>query len=187
MYLSQLVGKTLFVGNAPRGVCLGVGVSLKTQRVRYLLCAGNANARTADFAINASSILRTNETGIYLSRLRAVFPQNCAKLFPKLPVYTQNGVFLGCITDLKMPSFCAECVFTDTGEKIPVSCVTACLDAVIVRKAPVYPLGQRIPAPVLSFENAGTTVTRPLLKKAVERGELIKLTLSLPPFTTTAR
>ena len=187
MYLSHLVGKTLFVGNAPRGVCLGVGVSLKTQRVRYLLCAGNANARTTDFVINASSILHANETGIHLSRLRAVFPQNYAKLFLKLPVYAQNGEFLGCITDLKMPSYSAQCVFTDLGEKIPVSCVTACLDAIIVRKSPVYPLGQRVPTPVLSLKNAGTTVTRSLLKKAVAQGELIKLTLSLPPFTTTAR
>ena len=184
MLFSHLVGKTIFVGNTPRGVCLGVGVSLKSKAVKYLLCASNPTSSIPDFAVNASTVVDTDEAGIYLSRLRAIFPQACAKLFPSMPVYLQNGVYLGALREAELPAFTAVCIFTDKGEICPISNISACADAVIVRKKSTYPLGQRIPAP---YNEENSLVTRPVLRRAIERGELIKLTLSLPPFTKTAR
>ena len=38
MLLSSLIGKRLFSNTTQRGVCTGIGISLKTHTVKYLLC-----------------------------------------------------------------------------------------------------------------------------------------------------
>ena len=39
MLLSELTKKAVYSGQNLRGVCLGIGISLKSQTVKYLLCA----------------------------------------------------------------------------------------------------------------------------------------------------
>jgi hypothetical protein len=52
-----------------------------------------------------------------------------------------------------------------------------------LRKEQPFPIGQRIPAPLLfDFSSHTPIVTKPLLKEAVKQGKLIQFTLSLPPF-----
>ena len=188
MLLSQLISKTVYTGKTPRGFCVGVGLSLKNKTIRYLFCSKTPNVSSIDFCINASSVLHTDETGIHLSRLHAVFPKNCIKLFPDLPVYTQNGTYLGVFLDATLQSQTALQLITDTKERRPIADLIGCADAIILRNNPVYPIGQRIPAPLLSsFDSGKPLITRPVLRQAIERGTLIKLTLSLPPFSQEAR
>ena len=183
MFLSHLVNKEIYTGKTPRGVCLGVGISLKNQAVKYLLCANAPNAR-AQFAVPVSAVERVAET-IQLSRLRPVLPKNCVCLFPDIPIYAYDGTFLGNVVDLEMTEFVATVLYTDGNEDFPASAIAACADAVLLKKEQPYPLGQRIPAPFLPLftDKADGVVSKPLLRSAIRKNTLIKLTLSLPPFS----
>lgn len=187
MLLSQIVNLPINVNGTNRGVCLGVGVSLKTSTVKYLLCSSAPSATplsaNVDFCVNLSSVYSFEKNAVFLSKLRPVFPKNCAKIFLSRPVYSFDGNFLGSLTDLEINEQTATRLFT-TNETFPFCAVAAVSDAFILRKNQPYPLGQRIPAPVVSsvFEKNTPVVTKPVLKTAIEKKALIKLTLSLAPF-----
>ncbi len=183
MKLSQLHEKNIYVGKTFRGVCRGVALSLKSHAVKYLLCASMQTQTATDFSVSASAITDVGES-ILLSRLRPCYPRNCAKISIGLPVYSFEGGYLGVVEDLEMRDFVATRLYTDRGDVIPLTTVFACSDAVILRKEQAYPLGQRIPAPLLSSftDKSEALVTKPVLRAAIEQSSLIKLTLSLPPF-----
>ena len=183
MLLSYLLDKPVCVGDSPRGTCRGIGVSLRSYSVKLLLCSTSQNRQIPDFAVSTASVLST-ENDIQLTRLRAVLPKNCVKLFLGLPIFSAEGAYLGKLIDVEMESFSAVALHTDKKEEIPFSAVAACNDAIILRKMPTYPLGQRIPAPLLCQIQAQNEqlVTKQTLRRAIEQKALIKLTLSLPPF-----
>ena len=184
MLLSDVSEKNVFVNKISRGICLGIGFSLKTYSVKYLLCASVHTQNAVDFAVSTTAVTHVTDGNITLSRLRPVYPKNCAKISIGLPVYSFEGGFLGKVEDLEMRNFIVTRIFTDRDDVIPVTSVFACSDAVILRKEQVYPLGQRIPAPILSLisDKSESVVTRPILRNALAQKSLIKLTLSLPPF-----
>ena len=180
MKLSNLIGKSVYAGAKRRGVCTGVGISPKNSAVKYLFCS--ASGKT-EFCVNASSIEELDEE-IYLSRLRPVYPKSALKILPHLPVYTDEGVFLGNVSDMEMDAFIALYIETDKSERFPCRYIAACTDAILLRKKAPYPIGQPIPAHAVLdiFQNNEAIVNRPNLRKAIEKGALIKLTLSLAPF-----
>ena len=183
MKLTDLAEKRLLVNKSFRGVCKGVGLSLKSHAVKYLLCASSTTQNNADFSVGVSSVCEISDA-IHLSRLRPVYPKTCAKLAVGLPVYSFEGGFLGSVAEVDIKNFVATRVYTNQGEAFPITSIIACSDAVILRKEQAYPLGQRIPAPVLPLvsEKPEAVVTRAVLRSAIEKGSLVKLTLSLPPF-----
>ena len=185
MFLSDLIQKEITVGKTVRGVCVGLGVSLKNYAVKYLLCstrtATNPDAPMADFAVNLSAVEYFDEQKIQLSRLRAVFPKNCAKLFLSKPVFSDEGLYMGTVCDVEMQNFVLVRLYTDKNVALPFTAVAAYADGVLLRKKQPYPIGERIPAPSV-LQNNEQIVTKPLLKTAIENGKLIRLTLSLAPF-----
>lgn len=187
MFLSDITEKNVYAGknDEARGVCRGVGISLKSRAIKYLLCSCSPvpKSPTTDFSVNVSAVLHI-DGGIRLSKLRPVFPKNCARIFIGCPVYSYDGAFLGKITDLELENLTATRLFTDNAV-YPASAILACADAVILRKEQPFPLGQRIPAPILSSvcDKEETLITKSVLKSAIAKGGLIKLTLSLPPFS----
>ena len=182
MLLTDYFNKSIFVANQARGVCIGIGFSLKTQAIKCLLCA-SAPHQSPIFAISFSAVERVTEN-IELRRLRALLPTGFSRVTVGNPVYSYDGDFLGFITDAEIQNGALLQLFTDRQKAIPATAIFACNDAVILRKNQPYPLGQRIPAPVLLQINdkSDGLVTRPLLRTAMAKGALIKLTLSLPPF-----
>ncbi len=187
MFLTECIHKPLFVNNATRGLSLGAGFSLKSGAIKYLFCAENPASPTHDFAIGFSSIKAVQPNGVHLSRLRPVLPKNCVRLFLDTPVYSHDGAFKGNITDGEVVNFKLTKLFTDKGFSFPLSAISAYLDAVILKKSLPYPLGQRIPTPAVPLLNKqDTTVTRAVLKGAIENETLIRLTLSLAPFSLEA-
>lgn len=182
MFLSQLAEKEIFVGNTPRAIIKGVGVSLKTYKIKYLLCAETTASR-ALFALSINGITSFNMP-ILLPRLRPVLAKHCACVFLGLPVYSFDGEYLGNIQDLAIDNQAATLLYTDKEITLPISSVAACSDALLLKKEQPYPLGQRIPAPFVPAlsEKYGGIVTKPVLRAALEKNSLIKLTLSLPPF-----
>lgn len=190
MFLSELVLKNVCVRETPRAVCLGVGISLKNYTVKYLLCnstpaqSGSLSQDCqADFCVNVSTLQSRSDVALTLSTLRPVFPKNCAKIFIGKPVYTQNGRHLGVIADMEIVNGVATKLFTEK-TAYPITAICAVSDAVILRKEQPFPLGQRIPAHlVFDFsEKNEPLVTKSVLRKAIAKSSLIKLTLSLPPF-----
>lgn len=184
MYLSELENKTLLLRAAPRGVCRGVGISLKNFCVKYLLCASSTSPTNIDFCLPLQAVESIDEN-IYLSRLRPAFPKNCARLFLGLPIFSQEGVYLGKLSDVQFDGFTAAKLFSDRKENYPIHSLIACSDALILRKNAPFPIGQAVPAPILSQINSKKDglVTKPLLRAAIEKGALLSLTLSLPPFS----
>lgn len=187
MLLSQLIGKHVYCGSCRRGIVLGVGVNVKNGAVKYLLCAKDEKlslkSKQTDFAIALTTVLSIG-TDIVLSKLRTLYPKACAKLFLHSPAYTNNGVYLGMVEDGEMEYFTMQNLLLDDNTVYPFTAVTAISDALIFKKVPPYPIGQRIPAPTLAqigMQNV-TSVSRALLKKSIEKGQLISLTLSLEPF-----
>ena len=183
MKLSDLYAKNIYVGKTLRGACRGVALSLKSHAVKYLLCASASTQSSPDFAVNTSAIQEIKDS-ISLLRLRPVYPKSCAKLTLGAPVYSFEGGYLGELEDLEMQDFVATKLLTTQGEIFPITSVYACSDAIILRKEPPYPIGQRIPAPILPLltDKPEAVVTKPILRTAIQRRALIKLTLSLPPF-----
>ncbi len=183
MKLSTLHEKNIYVGKAFRGVCRGVALSLKSHAVKYLLCASTLTQTSTDFSVGVSSIAEIDDD-IRLSRLRPAYPKSCAKIAIGLPVYSFEGGYLGNVADLELRDFVATRLITDRGELIPLTTIFACSDAVILRREQAYPLGQRIPAPLLPIftDKSDALVTKPVLRAAIEQRALVKLTLSLPPF-----
>ncbi len=187
MLLSQLIGKQVYCGSTCRGVVLGIGTNIKSGTIKYLLCA-NAEHHSlrnpqTDFAIALSTVVSIGER-IVLSKLRTLYPKSCAKLFLHRPVYSDEGVYLGTVEDVELHDFVLQKLLLDDNTVYPFLAVTAISDAIILKKAPPYPIGQRVPAPVALriSDKSLTCVSRALLKKAIERGRLIELTLSLTPF-----
>ncbi len=182
MLLKDLTTREIVVGKTVKGYCCGVGISLKSHTVKYLLCS-SAPAAAPDFSVSASSVLAVGEQ-IILSSLRPLLPKSCAKLLIGNPVYSFEGVYLGKITDLVMEGFSATYLSTDLGAVYPVTAITASHDAILLKREQLFPLGQRIPAPMLSHftEKKDGLITKPVLRSAIEQGKLVRLTLALPPF-----
>lgn len=177
MLLSDLIEKGVYSGEKLRGVCLGVGISLKNYAVKYLLCANatthNPLRARIDFSVPVSAVESVSDGAIRLSRLRSVCPKNCACAFANRPIYRYDGAYLGCVTDIDLSDFTAVRLFADTGKSYPFSAIYAFADAVLLRKPQAYPLGIRA---------GNTLINKSTLKKAIEDKELIRFTLSLPPF-----
>ena len=145
MQLSDIIQKNILVDGKTRGVCLGVGVSLKTRTLKYLLCAEN-NQQPPAFALNFSAVTKIDEA-IHIPRLRATLSKNCARIFIGLPIYSQEGGFLGTLSDGELHGNKLSFITTNRNEIFSFVAVTACNDAILLRKLP-YPLGVKIPTPL---------------------------------------
>ncbi len=185
MLLSQLVHKEIRHREKARGVCLGVGITLKNHALKYLLCRSEADPcwASADLYVHANALAVLSSTSLSLHAFRPVAPKTHAKLFIGKPVYTQNGESLGRLKDVEFCNLTATRLFTEKGS-FPIRSVFAVSDAIILRKEQPFPLGQRIPAPMLSdfSQKNEPVVTKSVLRKAIAKSSLIRLTLSLPPF-----
>ena len=184
MLLSELLGKPIFIANSSRGICLGIGISLKNGNVKYLLCASSPSLSRPDYCLNFNAVTQI-DNAIHFPRLRPVLPKNCAQLTANLPVFTHNGSTAGKLLDVEIRQLSATRFKTDFGIIHPVSAIAACADAILLRKPAPYPIGQAIPIAGLPFlaDKTAHTVTKPVLRAAIEKKSLVKLTLSLSPFS----
>ena len=182
MFLSSLLQKRILVGKQSKGVCLGIGFSLKNQTVKYLLCGSAPHAKTADFAVGIHTVLSIDDS-ITLSRLRAVHPNACVKVFTGLPIYAHDGIKLGELQDIEIVQGKVIRILVNDGKSYPIAAIFAFGDAIILRKDLPFPLGQTLPKAAREiFPESGVSVTKNLLRSAIKKGKLIELTLSLPPF-----
>ena len=181
MLLSALIDKTLILNKTPRGVCFAVGFSLKNKSVKYLFCRldNSLNETSLEFALPIDAIDSRTENAIILSRLRPVLPKSCVRLSLSLPVYNENGNFLGNLINANLQGYILSALHTDTGNQFSFNEVCAVSDAIIIRKPKAYPIGQPIP-------KKEAFVTKQTLKNALQNKRLIAFTLSLPPFEYTS-
>lgn len=183
MLLTDYNNKPIFAGREERGIALGIGFSLKTQAVKCILCASSGQ-KIPTYAVGISAVKSITEY-ITLHRLRSILPTNCARLTVGMPIYAHDGGYLGQLIDAEIQNHTLLRLFTDRGELLPATLIVACNDAIFLRKNQPFPLGQRVHGTVISqiCDKTDGLVTRPLLRAAMAKGALIKLTLSLPPFS----
>ncbi len=182
MQLTHLINRELVVKKTVKGYCRGVALSLKSHAVKYLLCSTEPFAE-CDFAISTASVCKMGDQ-ITVNSLRPLLPKSCAKIFIGRPVYSSEGVYLGKITDLTLCDFIATHLSTDQGEVYPVSAIEASQDALLLKREQPFPIGSRIPAPLLSrfTDKKDGLVTKPVLRSAIKNESLLRLTLALAPF-----
>ncbi len=181
MLLTALIGKRLAVEQTPRGFCVGIGINKKSGRIKYLLCANEENGQT-HFAVPYSLLIAVHADVLQLSKIRAVLPTQCVSIYLSLPVYTAQGASLGALQDGEIVHGALEWLYVD-GERLPYTRVTAVGDAILLQSPLRFPLGQSIPAPYVEVYKLSTsTITKNVLKNAIQSQSLIRLTLSLAPF-----
>lgn len=185
MFFTDFFNKDITVNGIKKGVCIGIGISLKTLTIKYLLCSLSPSQTLkpkTDFAVNISSLLTITNEDIRLSKLRTALPTACVKIFYRLPCYFEDGVYIDNLEDIRFENNVAVQLYTVGGLTIPANSLLACADAVILRKKQAFPLGQPIPKTFFDSLKSTSIVTKRLLKEVIKQGELIKLTLALSPF-----
>lgn len=184
MLLSQLIHKEIYTKKGARGICKGIGISLKNGTIKYLLCGAHSPSKNPDFALQFTSVSSIDEDKIMVKCIRPVLPKNSIKICFPMPVYAHDGTFLGELLDIEYKNNVAVKIYTTQDIVLPFNSICAAHDAILLRKVQPYPIGQRIPAPHILKNSAKneTLVTRPVLQKAIQAQSLIKLTLSLSPF-----
>ncbi len=157
-----------------RGICLGVYLSKKTGTIKYLFCALDDD-KTITVPVAAIEQIHPETGNVYLKNLRAAIPNQCARLTPFLPVYSCDGKYLGRLNDIFVQGVTATKLVVGE-EKYPALSIDGVCDALLLKPLP-YPLGEW-------SKEEETNVSRRLLKDKIKQGELIRFTLSLPPFTS---
>ena len=185
MLLSELVGKNVYSGKRLCGVCRGIGLSLRSRAVKYLFCSDDSYKRSySDFFVSIKNVLSVSD-GIRLKRLRAAAPSSAVRFFTGKPIYSEDGVYLGIVSNLVIENFYASKLITDAGQSYSAAAIAALNDAVILKKQPNFPLGGCLLEEVAMGDNVlsqGLPVGKATLRSAIENGKLIRLTTSLAPF-----
>ena len=133
MLLSKFVNQPIH-----KGICKGLGFSLKNGKIKYLLCASAQNCSMPDFAIRFSAVEKFFPLTLF--SLRPVVPKQCAKLILGMPVFSSDGVHLGALNDVEFDEFQILRIFTDKGLVFPFLSIFASSEAVIMRKNLLFPL-----------------------------------------------
>ncbi len=188
MFLTQIIDLPVRVSNVTRGKVKNACFSLKTGELKYLICAPTDEQTQADFTVTFSSVVSL-EDDVTLKRLTPVIAKNCVSLPLFSPVYDEQAKLLGELTDAKIENGVVTELIIDYDKRYPAHLLLASKDVVILRKKPPYPIGQRVPAPVLlrfqqqkTPQSSADRVTKAFLKATIKKGELIKTTLALAPF-----
>ena len=153
-----------------RGVCLGVYLSKKTGEVKYLFCSVDDD-KSLVVPVGAIEEFLTN--GIYLKNLRTALPTQCIRLTPFLPVYSVFGKYMGRLNGFETENLTITKLIVGE-EKYPSLAIYAVSDALLLN-VPNYPIGEW-------SKEEESNVSKKLLKSKIRDGELIRFTLSLPPF-----
>ena len=182
MLLTSFIGKRVVVDKIPRCVCTGIAVSRKNGKLLYLLCSTNETDATS-FALSFSSVISVNPSCIVVNKFRPCLCKRADVLFLDMPVYSTQGKRLGVLQNGHVENGVLIHI-TVNDAKYSLTQIKAVMDAILLSPSPVYPIGQHVPVSTVYQEKFATsTVTKALLKKAIERQCLIQFTLSLPPFT----
>ena len=183
MLLSTWINSPVFVGEKQRGVLRNVFLSTKSKQIKYLQCTIQQRGIQSQLVVSVNAIERMDNNGIFLKRARSTLPKNAVLFQPNCPIYAENGVRLGVACDLRLQGLTAITLLTENAQ-FPTTGIIAIGDAILLKNEP-YPIGQRIPAPLLSqfsTNQQDLLITRSILKTARKAGKLINLTLALPPF-----
>ncbi len=184
MLLSTILGKKIYDGGKERGVADGVFLSVKSRALKYLSCRA-ARPLSTPFCLPFQHIDYVTDV-IRLKKFAIALPERCEKFTLNSPVYNESGVLCGNAVDMEIEGQFAIALILDNGRRIPAPLIATCHDAIILKKPPLFPLSLRIPAasfPLLGRLDAGEKfITKKTLLSAAKKGNLIKFTLTLPPF-----
>ena len=174
MFLSSLLGKHIQTDKKLLGVCVGVGVTPKTRRTIALI-ARQSDEKNALFPF--SNLVLITDYSVKLTSARTLLGGKLCKLQTGLGAYSEKGEYLGNVEDAVLENGVLTKMLV--GKKwCAANAVKAIGDVIILKKAPAFPLGLTAPE-----EFSGAVVTKTLLLKSIQKGELIRLTTALLPAT----
>ena len=182
MLLSTFIGKQLSLHEKLKGVCVGLSLASKSKKIKGFLCKEDG----LTFLLPFTNVDYVTDK-IRLKKFTPLPAPKSEVFTPFLPVYDENGVLLGRAVDLIIQKQTAAYLLLDDGKRIPAPHILCVGDAVILKKAPAYPLS--CPIPITSFPllekgfDKDCFVTKKALLSAAKKGNLIKFTLSLAPFS----
>lgn len=185
--LSRLLRKPVAT---PDGALLplgGVTFSLSGGKIRHLIVrCGTFNEDVSELYLPFSSA-SLSAWRIMPESLRPRSPKGTNRLIPGKPVYSVGGTYYGKLTDALIKNGVLTLLYVDS-KAYSAANLYAAGDAILLRPAHAYPLGQPMPRESsVSAENARAirfrgNVTRSALKYFLREGKLIRFTTSLPLF-----
>lgn len=190
MLLSQMLYKNIEIRSMPNAIAIAVGISPKNFTVKYVFFGDTSNrnflknSTETKFALNFSALQTITPVSLQFSSLRPVLPKAYFTLSLQKPVYSQKGEFLGSLQDATIENGILTNISTEQKHYNPIE-IFSISDAIIIKKSAPFPLGQRIPAPneYPFCTEKDTLVSKSILRRAIKNGKLIRLTLSLSPFS----
>ena len=185
--LSRLLSKPIRAGDGALLPLKGVTFSLASGKIRHLivrLSGGDGDASEIYLPFDAA---RLSAWRITPESLRPRSPKNTQRLILHKPVYSTGGTYLGKLTDALIKNGELRLLYAD-GKPFCADRIYADGDALLLRPAEAYPLGQPFP-PALRNEKSGDVpvrfaaqINRSVLQYFIREGKLIALTTSLPLF-----
>ena len=204
---AQCEGKEFYLGNLPRirfcrllskpiragdGALLplkGVTFSLASGKIRHLIVRLGGGDGDASEIYLPFETARLSSWRITPESLRPRSPKNTQRLLLQKPVYSTGGTYLGKLTDALIKNGELRLLYAD-GKPFCADRIYADGDALLLRPAEAYPLGQPFP-PNLRNEKSGdmpvrfsAQINRAVLQYFIREGKLIALTTSLPLFSS---
>lgn len=184
MLLSQILSKSIELRDKTCATAIAIGVSSKNFTIKYIFC-GNIENTAPQFVLNYSALQTITPISLRFAPTRPVIPKSCFILVLQKSVYSQKGEFIGFLENANIENGVLTQLFIDKNVYSP-SEIFAVSDVIILKKSSPFPLGQRIPAPheYPFCTEKDTLVNKRILRGALENGKIIKLTLSLSPFSS---
>ena len=187
--LCRLLSKPVYAGGGALLPLKGVTFSLSSRKIRHLIVRfGEKDGDASEIYLPFDSA-RLSAWRITPDSLRPRSPKNTQRLLLNKPVYSTGGTYLGKLTDALIKDGVLRLLYAD-GKPYCADNLYAANDALLLRPAEPFPLGQALPQNLRNEKSGGVPVrfseqiNRSALQFFLREGKLIFLTTSLPLFKT---
>lgn len=185
--LCRLLSKPVHAGGGTLLPLKGVTFSLASGRIRHLIVRLSGGDGDASEIYLPFDTARLSAWRITPESLRPRSPKNTQRLILNKPVYSTGGTYLGKLTDALIKNGELRLLYAD-GKPYCADRLYAANDALLLRPAEPFPLGQPLPTNLRNEKSGDVPVrfsgqiNRSVLQHFIREGKLIALTSSLPLF-----
>lgn len=185
--LCRLLSKPIRAGGGALFPLKGVTFSLASGKIRHLIVRLSGGDGDASEIYLPFDTARLSAWRITPESLRPRSPKNTQRLLLNKPVYSTGGTYLGNLTDALIKNGELRLLYAD-GKPYCAARLYAANDALLLRPAEPFPLGQPLPTNMRNEKSGDVPVrfsgqiNRSVLQHFIREGKLIALTSSLPLF-----
>lgn len=185
--LSRLILKPVTADGGALLPLKGVTFSLSTGKIRHLIVQIGGTGGDASELYLPFDSARISAWRITPESHRPRSPKNTQRLLTGKPVFTTGGTYCGKLTDALIKNGALRLLYAD-GKPYSADALYAANDALLLRLAEPFPLGQPLPEKFRNEKSGDVPVrfsgqiTRSVLRHFIRVGKLIDFTTSLPLF-----